>query len=252
MRTYSKLWFCLIVSVLLLPITVANAQKKKDQVAQEKKSDMIFENYEEMPMFPGGPAALKTYLKESIRYPQEALNQKAEGRVIVEFVVYDDGTIGEAKIEKPVHNALDQEAMRIVYSMPRWSPKKVNGKAEKCKYRVAIDFKLPDKATSEKVFDVVEQMPMFPGGPAAMKEYIATNVKYPDECKGTGLRGRVVVSFIVNEDGSLSDIKVAHPTNPAFDKEAMRVVSIMPKWVPGQQNGKIVKVRYNVPVNFGL
>ncbi|MBP1539861.1 MAG: TonB family protein [Prevotella sp.] len=110
----------------------------------------------------------------------------------------------------------------------------------------------PKQEVAQKVFDVVEQMPMFPGGPAALKEYLAKNVKYPIPAQENGISGRVVISFVVETDGSITQVQVAKPVDPLLDKEAARVVSSMPKWVPGQQNGQKVRVKYNVPVNFKL
>ena len=110
----------------------------------------------------------------------------------------------------------------------------------------------PKQEVAQKVFDVVEQMPMFPGGPAALKEYLAKNVKYPIPAQENGIYGRVVISFVVETDGSITQVQVAKPVDPLLDKEAARVVSSMPKWVPGQQNGQKVRVKYNVPVNFKL
>ena len=110
----------------------------------------------------------------------------------------------------------------------------------------------PKQEVAQKVFDVVEQMPMFPGGPAALKEDLAKTVKYPIPAQENGISGRVVISFVVETDGSITQVQVAKPVDPLLDKEAARVVSSMPKWVPGQQNGQKVRVKYNVPVNFKL
>ena len=110
----------------------------------------------------------------------------------------------------------------------------------------------PKQEVAQKVFDVVEQMPMFPGCPAALKEYLAKNVKYPIPAQENGISGRVVISFVVETDGSITQVQVAKPVDPLLDKEAARVVSSMPTWVPGQQNGQKVRVKYNVPVNFKL
>ena len=110
----------------------------------------------------------------------------------------------------------------------------------------------PPKVEPQKVFDVVEQMPMFPGGPKALNEYLAKNVHYPVVAQENGISGRVVIGFVVETDGSITDVKVVKSIDPSLDKEATRVVSSMPKWTPGQQNGQKVRVRYNVPVNFKL
>lgn len=102
------------------------------------------------------------------------------------------------------------------------------------------------------VYDVVEQMPSFPGGPSALMKYIVDNLKYPVVARANGIEGRVVVSFIVNRDGSLSDVKVERSVDPSLDREAMRVVRSMPKWIPGKSHGSTVPVRYNIPVSFRI
>ena len=110
----------------------------------------------------------------------------------------------------------------------------------------------PPKEEEHKVFDVVEQMPSFPGGNAALMEYLSKNAKYPVLAQENGVQGRVVVSFVVERDGSITDVNLVRSVDPSLDREAARVVSSMPKWIPGKQNGSTVRVKYNVPVQFRL
>ena len=102
------------------------------------------------------------------------------------------------------------------------------------------------------VFDVVEVMPQFPGGQIAMLKYIMENIKYPEQAMKEGIQGRVAVRFIVEKDGSISDVKPILSVHPLLNKEAVRVVESMPKWSPGKQNGKPVRVRFNLPVMLKL
>ncbi len=102
------------------------------------------------------------------------------------------------------------------------------------------------------VFEVVEEMPDFPGGMKALMEYLSQNIKYPAEAHAKGIQGRVIVSFIVKKDGSISDIKVVRSVDPYLDKEAERVIAAMPAWKPGKQRGQAVNVRFTVPVAFRL
>ena len=106
--------------------------------------------------------------------------------------------------------------------------------------------------TTDKVYEVCEQMPIFPGGDAALMKYLSENVKYPALAIKAQEQGRVVVSFTVEKDGAISDVKVARSVTPSLDAEAVRVVKAMPKWTPGKQDGQLVRVRYNVPVSFKL
>ncbi|MDD6552208.1 MAG: TonB family protein [Prevotellaceae bacterium] len=107
-------------------------------------------------------------------------------------------------------------------------------------------------AVENKVFDVVEQMPSFPGGNGALMSYLSSNVKYPVVAQENGVQGRVVVSFVVEKDGSITDVQVVRSVDPSLDREAARVVRSMPRWNPGKQNGSAVRVKYNVPVSFRL
>ncbi len=122
----------------------------------------------------------------------------------------------------------------------------------KAKKDIAISEPPKHVVEDTKVFIVVEQMPLFPGGDAALMEYLSSNIHYPAEAAKKGVQGRIVVSFIVERDGSLSDVHVLRSVDPSLDREAMRVVKSMPKWQPGKQNGATVRVKYQVPVLFRL
>lgn len=102
------------------------------------------------------------------------------------------------------------------------------------------------------VFQVVEKMPSFPGGDAALFKFLSDNVKYPVIAQENGVQGRVICQFVVNRDGSIVDVEVVRSVDPSLDKEAIRVIKSMPKWSPGQQRGKPVRVKYTLPVNFRL
>ena len=104
----------------------------------------------------------------------------------------------------------------------------------------------------EEIFMVVEESPEFPGGYEAYMQYLKKNIKYPAICRENNIQGRVIVSFVVNKDGKIVDAEVVKGVNPSLDKEALRVISGMPKWKPGSQRGKPVRVKYTVPVNFRL
>lgn len=127
----------------------------------------------------------------------------------------------------------------------------VNGEVLKAKEVIAQP-EPPKHEEESKVFDVVEQMPSFPGGNGALLEYLATHVKYPVVAQENGVQGRVIVSFVVEKDGSITDVRVVRSVDPSLDREAARVVSSMPRWTPGKQNGSAVRVKYNVPVMFKL
>ena len=115
---------------------------------------------------------------------------------------------------------------------------------------VAVEEEEPEERT---IFEVVEQMPEFPnGGMAGLMQYLSKNIKYPTIAQENGTQGLVIVQFVVNRDGSIVDAKVLRGVDPYLDKEAIRVISSMPKWKPGMQRGKAVRVKYTVPVMFRL
>ena len=106
--------------------------------------------------------------------------------------------------------------------------------------------------TDEKVYDVVDQMPEFPGGPGAMLQYLGQTIRYPQEAFVNNVQGRVIVNFVVEKDGTINDAKVVRSIDPQLDEEALRVVNSMPNWTPGQQNGEPVAVKYTIPITFKL
>ena len=109
-----------------------------------------------------------------------------------------------------------------------------------------------EEVVEQEIFQIVEEMPAYPGGEAKLLDYIQKNVKYPQIAKETGIKGRVFVSFVVEPDGSVSNVKVLRGIGGGCDEEAMRVVKSMPKWKPGKQRGKAVRVSYMLPINFQL
>lgn len=126
-----------------------------------------------------------------------------------------------------------------------------NGEILKAK-EVIAEPEPPKHEEENKVFDIVEQQPLFPGGPAALMKYLSENTNYPVVAQENGVQGRVTVQFVVEKDGSISDVHVLRGVDPSLDKEAVRVVKSMPRWTPGKQNGITVRVNYRVPVLFRL
>lgn len=109
-----------------------------------------------------------------------------------------------------------------------------------------------EEVEEQQIFQVVEEMPEFPGGMAECLKFLAKNIKYPTIAQENGVQGRVIVQFVVNQDGSIVDPVVVRSVDPYLDKEALRVIQMMPKWKPGKQRGKAVRVKYTVPVTFKL
>ena len=243
-------------------------------------SDLVFTVVEVMPEFTGGQGALLQFLAKSIKYPVIAQQNGIQGRVTCSFVVGKDGVIRNIEVIRGVDPSLDLEATRVISMMPKWKPGMQKGKEVSVKYTVPVTFRLQGKEdnkptplpagegdneitvvgygeqksadTSGQVFAIVEKMPQFPGGEKAINEFISKTLQYPVIAQENGIQGKVVCSFIINQDGSVTDAEVVSGVDPSLDREALRIVSAMPKWTPGTQRGKAVRVKYTMPVTFTL
>lgn len=109
-----------------------------------------------------------------------------------------------------------------------------------------------ENQATEEIYNVVEQMPEFPGGQDKLFQYLKENIKYPDDAEKAGLEGRVVCQFVVDKDGSITDIDVIQSISESLDKEAVRVIKAMPKWKPGKMKGETVRVKFTIPISFRL
>ena len=157
----------------------------------------------------------------------------------------------EVKPEEEMKNQDDlQKTKTTIGAFNVQGNDEIGGEVLKAKEEIAQPE--PPKEEENKVFDVVEEQPSFPGGPAAMMQWLKDNIKYPVVAAENGIEGRVIVQFVVSKTGSISDVRVARGVDPSLDREAIRVVSSMPKWTPGKQNGTTVNVRYTLPVTFKL
>ena len=109
-----------------------------------------------------------------------------------------------------------------------------------------------ENKSKDGVYFVVEEMPVYPGGDEALRKDLAANIKYPEEAKKAGIQGKVYVTFVVDEQGKVTDAKIARGVDPSLDKESLRVINELKTWSPGKEKGKAVKVSYTVPINYAL
>ena len=146
------------------------------------------------------------------------------------------------------------EVLNVVEDNVETESNEVNTEETEEEVVIAAPVEAPQEEEEEEVvFVVVESMPEFPGGQQALFKYLSENVKYPVIAQENGIQGRVICQFVVNKDGSIVDVEVVRSGgDPSLDKEAIRVIKSMPKWKPGKQRGKAVRVKYTVPVNFKL
>ncbi len=258
---------------------------RMDAIEKATEEVEIFGMVEEMPGFPGGEVKLMEFIAKNINYPKEAIEKGIEGRVFVGFIIDVDGSVTDVKLLRGIGCGCDEEAIRVVKSLPKWRPAKQNGVLIRVPFQLPVNFKLEDKMDKEKgdkktvkadkvvseneyfypssiegevedpeneVYEIVEQMPRFPGGDKAMKKFINDNIRIGEMVNKwqADAMGRIYVGFIVEPDGSITDVKVLRGIFEHYDEEAVRVVKSMPKWQPGMQRGKAVRVRYQIPINF--
>jgi len=274
-RTAGRIKYALfapLAAALLLAsnISCISSEKQEEMIeaTESRAADgEVFQVVEEMPEFPGGMAECMKFLGKNIKYPAEAIEKGIQGRVIVQMIIEKDGTLTNAKIARGVDPLLDQEALRVVNLSPKWIPGKQRGEAVRVKYTLPVMFKLGNDAPENKsadtptreakvdengVYMVCEEMPEFPGGMAECMKWLGANINYPETAQKNGVQGRVIVQFVVNTDGSIIEPQVARGIDPELDAEALRLINAMPKWKPGKQQGKAVRVKYTLPIAYRL
>ena len=184
-----------------------------------------------------------TQLADSIAASQEEAGETPNGKVADNNETRSDG--------KPTNGNNNDRQLSPSQASSRPNKTTQNGQNAPEPVRSEPLYK-PQPVNSNSVYDVVEQMPSFPGGISGLMTYLNQNTRYPAVAQENCVQGRVVVSFVVGKDGHISDVTVLRSVDPSLDKEAVRVIRNMPRWTPGKQGGEPVKVRYNVPVSFRL
>ena len=202
-------------------------------------------------------AKLNTEKKEAKVEKKEVIRQEPEKVVeqvksSVKFTAPVIKKDEEVKEEDEIKLDEVQKSDKAVGAFTVEGNDEVGGAVLKAKEDIAAPEPPKHVVEETKIFTVVEQMPMFPGGDGALMGYLRDNIHYPTVAAENGVQGRVVVGFVVERDGSITDVKILRGVDPSLDREAMRVVKSMPKWTPGKQNGSAVRVKYQVPVSFRL
>lgn len=200
-------------------------------------NEQVFTVVEKMPSFPGGDAELLKYIATNIKYPKESQDNGEQGRVICSFIVGRDGSVNNPEVLRGVTPLLNEEAVRVINTMPRWNPGMQRGKAVAVKYTVPITFRLksPVEEAKEETLTVVDVMPQYPGGDRELLKFIAQSIKYPTDAQEAGVQGRVICSFVVDKKGNIVEPKIIRGIDPSLDAEALRVIGMMPRWTPGRQ-----------------
>lgn len=202
-------------------------------------------------------AKLNTEKKEAKVEKKEIIKQEPEKVVeqvksSVKFTAPIIKKDSEVKEEDEIKLDEVQKSDKAVGAFTVEGNDEVGGAVLKAKEDIAAPEPPKHVVEETKIFTVVEQMPMYPGGDAALMGYLRDNIHYPTIAAENGVQGRVVVGFVVERDGSITDVNILRGVDPSLDREAMRVVKSMPRWNPGKQNGSAVRVKYQVPVSFRL
>lgn len=212
------------------------------------------------------------FIVKELQYPDAAQEKGIEGTVVIYFIVEVDGTITDAMIIEDLGGGCSEEALRVVNSMPKWTPGAIKGKLTPIERALFVKFgagsdTLQKPASSPReIFTIVQEMPRFPGcedmeghhdvkkkcAQEKMLEYIYTNIQYPEEARKNKIQGVVFVSFVVEADGLITRAKILRSVGEEIDKEALRVINSMPKWTPGKQRNQPLRVQFTLPVRFKL
>ncbi len=206
-----------------------------------------------------GPLGHLEYLKQHIKYPADEKQREIQGTVYIRFIVKADGSLDSIKEARGVPDGpgFTTEAIRVISGMPKWKPAEdQDGNPVDYPMIIPVRFVLENSTTTDTaVYSYAEVMPEFPGGRDSLNKFWTKNIKYCiGTCSAGCKEGTVYMSFIVEKDGSITNIKPLKEVNsaPEFTKEAIRVISIMPKWTPGKINDQVVRVEVKQPVRFRL
>ncbi len=233
----------IILVLLILSVSGVFAKPEEEQVVTSTEQEIAtFEPEEE---FEEEEIEEQFQLPEpeEIIAPEEVANQQQ----VTELLIVEDDKIEEDKQVKNQEEVLENEAAVGAVDI-------TEGTNDLNKIAIKEEVIAAPKVEEEQPVSIamVEQKPEFPGGEAAMYKWLGENIVYPAAASEEGVQGRVVVEFVVGKDGSITNVRVVRPRHPALDKEALRVVKAMPKWMPGRNNGQPVKVTYTLPVTFRL
>jgi TonB family protein len=242
-------------------------------------TNAVYEVVEIQPSPAGGMAGWNKYLSENLRYPPNAQLKGIEGTVIVAFVVNTDGTTTDIQILRSVGGGCDEEVIRIVQGSPKWNPGMQRGTPVRTRMRLPLRFMLGGTDTSRDstevslnavplppatdgqdssqegaalFFDVVDTPPSPVGGFEAWSRHLSENLTYPTSARMKGIQGTVLVSFIVNTDGTIEGIELVQGIGGGCDEEAIRIIKSSPSWTPGMIKGKAVRTRMKIPIGFRL
>lgn len=247
---------CVSLILLCFLSTVVSAQDIKTQTKSKKekrleKQNKVFKIVDTFPVFPGGEEECNAFIFDNLILPDSLQTTNSYVRVLLNFIVEKDGSLTNLKILPGSFKQLGDELIRIFKMMPKWKAGSHKGIIRRVNYayRVVIPTGI---VTNGELVNKVDKMPSFPGGEMALLKFLNTNIDYPRTARDMHIQGRVQVSFIIETDGSLSNIKIFSGIGGGCDEESLRVVKLMPHWIPAEKNGEVIRVLYTLPVRFVL
>ena len=188
----------------------------------------IYMDLDTMPVFPGGSVEFISYIESELVYPENARSANINGVVNVDFVIEKDGNVSNVTINNSLGYGCDEAAAKVILRSPKWKPGYYLGKPTRTLISIPVTFK--------SSYKIVENMPEFPGGRKELVKYIKQNLIYPEEAKEKKVEGQVIVNFVVESNGTLSNIKVVSSLGSGCDEEAIRLINNMPAWTSGTKS----------------
>lgn len=240
--TWVIIGLAIVLVLLILSVSGVFTRAEEEQITTATVQEVV--NYEaEEEIEEEEEEQFQLPEPEEVVAPEEVANQQR----ITDLLIVEDDKIEEDKQVKNQEEVLENEAQAGALDI-------TEGTNDLNKIAIKEEVIAEPKVEDEQPMNIamVEQKPEFPGGEAAMYKWLGDNIVYPAQASEEGVQGRVVVEFVVGKDGSISGVRVARPRHPALDKEAVRVIKAMPKWIAGRNNGQPVKVTYTLPVTFRL
>ena len=251
---------CFILTVVLAVAVCGKVYAQTHVLPFDRALTLV--QVEEKPKFQNGePNAFVRWIYSELKYPEQAVKENLEGKVVMQFTISKDGSVTNVKVMRGSHPALDEEAVRVIQNCPKWEPAKVKGEPVDVVYTMPVVFKMqkasvatfnmgvtpaefvaPDKKEGEKVYPTS----------AEFTKWVFMNIKYPAEARQQGIQGNANVAFDILESGEIDNVRIVKSAHPMLDEELVRVVKMSPRWKAAIQNGQPVRTTYTFPFRFIL
>ena len=254
----------LIIVTLLSIASIATHAQQKLKYPKESKANEIYDAVAQPAVPLGGVEAYARYLAENQQYPTPALQQGLQGTVSVTFVVEKTGVVSNITVPQPLAPALDAEAIRLIKGGPKWTPAQHRGEKVRQRVSIPVTFQIPQGSetssapapaspSSDQPQTITPDEPARPvGGTDAFFAWVQENLRYPALARQRKVEGRVMVEFVVQKDGSLTDTKLVKRLGSGCDEEALRLIKAAPKWNPSRYKGQPLRQKMVLPIVFQL